>query len=653
MQNKFGIKDLAVMVLLVAIGVLLLLKMVQDDRRWVQTQGVEKRVAEIQQTVGARIQPIGDRLGNIEQQLAAVKDSLTSGVVVASTSAGPAGTGPGASKSGGVRDESWKRADGPAVHWCEAASFINDPWTQKDCALGGEFCEIFEAKSNKVTPFLAEDVYARRIADVVCQCLGKYNAKTLKMEGDLADAWQGDDKGLWLRARINPAAVFSDGQPVTADDVVWTFKEFVFNPQIQSEQSRSVLNVITDVTKVSDRVVEFTFKEPMYSNFDAALRFYILPKHFYEKFTPSQINSATGLLVGSGPFKLARLDPENQWVPGEDLVLVRNENYFGPKPPLERLRFKAISDDLARLTAFRNREGDMITPSSPQFVQVSKEPGWSDANHSFNWINMRSGYNFIAWQCGPRNGKLTPFADVRVRKAMTMLLDRERIIRDIYEGIGTLISGPGNPSQSSYNQDIKPLPFDLAEAKRLLKEAGWEDRDRDGILDKDGVPFVFEFTHATAGEVIKRVANFLKDSCAQVGIDCRINPVDWARYDDLMKSRNFDAITLGWSASGPESDPNQIWHSSSIENQGNNFIQWRNAKADDLIDRGRREMNDQKRFAIWKELHAAIAEDQPYTFVRAVPWLRFVNKDFKNVHTYHKGLEYVEFHRPATKAAMN
>ncbi len=651
MQNKFGLKDLFVTLLLLAIGLLVLLKMVQDDRRWTQTQGLDKRIAEVQQTMSTRVQPIGDRLQAIEQQLEAIQGRLSSGAVVATAPGGNAGV-PANTPSAG-RDESWKRPDGPPVYWCQPFGFTTDPYQFADCAPGGEFCEIFEAKSNKLTPLIAEDVYARRVTDLVCNSLGGYDPRTLKMEGELADAWQYDTAGLWLRVRINPKAVWSDGRPVTADDVIWTFNDYLFNPQLQTEAARSVYNVITGVSKVSERVVEFTFKEAMFSNRDAALGFYILPRHFYEKFTPSQLNEATSLVMGSGPYKLARLDPEKQWSPGEDIVLVRNENYWAPKPPLERLRFKAISEDLARLTAYRNREGDMMRPVDPQFAKVTKEPDWDKHNYSLNWVNMRSGYSFIAWQCGPRNGKLTPFSDKRVRRAMTMLLDREKMLRDINEGIGVIISGPGNPSQPSYNNDIKPLPYDVPAARALLKEAGWEDHDGDGILDKDGVPFVFEFTHATSGEVIKRIANFIKDSCAAVGIDCRINPVDWARYDDIMKSRNFDALTLAWSATSPESDPNQIWHSRSIENQGNNFGQWRNAKSDELIDRGRREMDDAKRAAIWREWHAVVAEDQPYTFIRALPWLRFVNKDFKNVQMYPKGIEYIEFYRPAAKSAMN
>src|SRR5690606_24352716 len=187
----------------------------------------------------------------------------------------------------------------------------------------------------------------------------------------------------------------------------------------------------------------------------------------------------------------------------------------------------------------------------------------------------RSGYNFIGWQCGPRNGRLTPFADKRVRQAMTMLLDRDLMIRDIWQGIGTVAVGPNNPPSPAAAPDVEPLPYNPQRARELLAEAGWIDRNGNGILENEqGQEFVFEFTRASGGQTIERMQKYLIDQCASVGIRCNPRIVDWSQYDQIMKNRDFDAITLGWSASAPESDPKQIWHPDSIQNQGHNFIQW-------------------------------------------------------------------------------
>jgi peptide/nickel transport system substrate-binding protein len=290
----------------------------------------------------------------------------------------------------------------------------------------------------------------------------------------------------------------------------------------------------------------------------------------------------------------------------------------------------------------------MVLPTSPQFNKIAKEePDFAKKAFMLKWINMRCGYSFIAWQCGPRpNGKVPPFGDVRVRRAMTMLLDRERMIRDIWDGIGIVSKGPMNPESPGSNPAVKALPFDPDGAKALLAEAGWKDRDGDGTIENEkGEKFRFEYTYATGGEISEKLARFVKDSYAKAGIEVSTRPVDWSRYQDLLKTRDFDAITMGWSANSPESDPRQIFHSDSVKEGGDNFIQWKSAKVDELIEQGRRTMDEATRMLVWQQFEAAIAEEQPYTFVRVAPWLRFVSRDFGNVNTYRSGLQPEEFFR--------
>ena len=627
MQNRFGIKDfLFLVVLLVTLGSVWL-SMVQKTRMELAQQAMSAKLADI------------------EQQVAQVNRKLESGAAVAR------GASAGAAAGNGVAtDESWARPGVKVEHWAAPHCAI-DPSTIPGFAVGGEFTELFEAQPAKLTPYIASDVYSTRVLDRVCQSLSSFDPKTLRMVGALADGWQIDPNGLWIRAHINPRARFSDGTPVTSEDVRWTYMDFINNPLIEAERARSTLDNLKEVKVVDGLTVDFMFKEAFFTNILIALGNPILPKHYYARFEPSQINQGTGVTMGSGPFRLAKLpsgpeDLANQWTPGQDVVLVRNEQYWAEKPSLERLRFKSIKDDLGRLVAFRNGEGSMMMPTSPQFNKVLKEePEFEKSNYALKWTNMRCGYSFIAWQCGPRAGKgLTPFVDKRVRRAMTMLLDRERMIRDIWDGIGIVAKGPNNPESPASDPAVKPLPFDPEKGKALLAEAGWKDRDGDGILENEkGDKFTFEYTYATGGEISERLARFVKDSYGKAGIVVTTRPVDWSRYQELLKLRDFDAITMGWGANAPESDPRQIFHSESIKEGGDNFTQWVNKDCDALIEKGRRTMDEATRMEVWRQFEACIAEDQPYTFVRVAPWLRFVKKDFGNVNTYKTGLEPQEY----------
>jgi peptide/nickel transport system substrate-binding protein len=626
MRNGFGFKDLVMLVLLLAVALSVWLSMVQRDRQWELLQKVDGRIADLEK----RIQQI----------------RVAPAAAATTTAAAP-------------RDDAWARPGVKIERW-NAPAAASDPAKLPGYGEGGEFTELFEAQPAKLTPYIASDVYQTRVMDRVCEALGTFDPKTLKMAGQLADGWQIDPDGLWIRAHINPLAHFSDGQPVTAEDVRWTYLDFINNPLIEAERTRSTQDNLKDVKVIDDHTVEFVFKEPLFTNILIAFGDPILPKHYYAKFEPSQVNQATGMLMGSGQFRLEKLpkgpdDLASQWTPGQDVVLVRNEQYWAAPAPLAGMRFRTIKDDLGRLVAYRNGEGSMMLPTSPQFNKLMKdEPQFEKSSYMLKWTNMRCGYSFIAWQCGPRNGKATPFADKRVRKAMTMLLDRERMIRDIWDGIGIVSKGPMNPESPASDPSVAPLPFDPEKAKALLAEAGWKDRDGDGILENEkGDKFTFEYTYATGGEISERIARFTKDSFGKAGIVMTTRPVDWSRYQELLKLRDFDAITLGWGANAPESDPRQIWHSESIKEGGDNFTQWNSPTCDALIEKGRRTMNEADRMLVWRQFEACVAEDQPYTFVRVAPWLRLVKRDFGNVNTYKTGLEPQEFFKVSAAPSMN
>jgi peptide/nickel transport system substrate-binding protein len=635
MQNRFGIKDFVFLVVLLATLGSVWLSMVQKTRMELAQQGLSAKLADI------------------EQQVAQVSRKLESGGVVRGATAASTTTAATAVST----DQSWARPGVKVEHWAAPHCAI-DPTTIPGFGMGGEFTELFEAQPAKLTPYISSDVYSTRVLDRVCESLSSFDPKTLRLVGAIADGWQIDPDGLWIRAHINPRARFSDGTPVTSEDIRWTYMDFINNPLIEAERARSTQDNLKEVKVVDGLTVDFIFQEAFFTNILIALGNPILPKHYYAKFEPSQINQGTGMTMGSGPFRLSKLPsgPEelsNQWTPGEDVVLVRNEQYWAEKPALERMRFKSIKDDLGRLVAYRNGEGSMMLPTSPQYNKVLKEePEFEKSNYALKWTNMRCGYSFIAWQCGPRSGKnLTPFADKRVRQAMTMLLDRERMIRDIWDGIGIVSKGPNNPESPASDPAVKPLPFDQDKAKQLLTEAGWKDRDGDGILENEkGDKFTFEYTYATGGEISERLARFVKDSYGKAGIIVTTRPVDWSRYQELLKLRDFDAITMGWGANAPESDPRQIFHSESIKEGGDNFTQWVNKDCDALIEKGRRTMDEATRMEVWRQFEACVAEDQPYTFVRVAPWLRFVKRDFGNVNTYKTGLEPQEFFRVSGNA---
>lgn len=689
MQNSFGIKDFISLALLIVLSVLVFLAMDQDDRRFKELQKIATQNQEAFQTLvqirdgyqdfsNAQL----DRLEEIfESETIATREALRAdgqlirealredvsllrdqidrlGQAGAGVSVGDGSSTGGSGSSFGsddlsfgdpTKDISWAR-EGYEVEFAQPYKFVSDPTGNADFATGGEFVEIFEAQFPKITPYLYSDVYGRRIIDgLICESLGRYDPDTLEWRSLLAEAWQYDPEGMWLRAKIHDDARFSDGTPVTAEDFRFTFHDIIFNMQIEAARFRSIYNVIESVEVIDERVVEFRFVEPKFTNKTQALTMYVVPAHFYSQFQPSQLNQATGLVMGSGAYRVEVIDINDQWTQGQDVVLVRNENYWrDSKPFFDRRRYTVVQNNVARLTAFTNGEGDMMRATSEQYRNKTREQRFLEENYAEQWINMRSGFGFIAWNCGERNGKLTPFHDKRVRRAMTHLIDRERVLRDFAEGLGQIATSPFPARSKQLNPAITPHPYDIDQAKALLTEAGWIDRDGDGLLENEaGEPFEWEYTISNSSTFSDKVAQYLKDQCARVGIRCTIRKIDWAIFATTLDRRDFDAITMQWSNSSPESDPYQLWHSNSIPNQGDNFTQWSNAEADRLIELGRLTLDEDERMKVWHKLHEVFHDEQPYTFMLNNPWIRFISREIGNVNTYNIGLDINEMHQAA------
>ncbi|MEQ9616965.1 MAG: ABC transporter substrate-binding protein [Phycisphaerales bacterium] len=595
MPSRFGVKDALMLLAMLALAALVWASMVQSDRAWNRVLALESSIDELNNRIAA----------------------MTLAPLEATAPEVP-----------------WARDGVPITYPKRGVEFVTPPGHPS-----GEFVEVLEGAPRTITPYVYADSFAERVLeDRVTQALADFDPDTTELRGVLASAWQMDPDGLWLRVKIDPRARFSDGEPVTAGDVIYTFDEILNNPLVNAPRFRGTFDAIESVREVTETSVEFTFREPMFNNLTLALRFPILPAHVYERYTPEQLNSSTALAFGSGPYRVA----DTSWSPGSasDLVLERNENYWASPPAFEQVRFPVITDSAARYTAYKDGAINMYRPSPAQFAELMNAiPIHAVEVKPFGleWQVYSSGYTYIAWRCGERNGSLTPFADARVRRAMTLLLDRDRVLRDFYNDLGTVSTGPFSPVTPQSDGTITPHPFDVDGAMVLLAQAGWQDRDGDGYLENDeGVPFTFEFTYPRGSSSSPKIASYLKDQCASVGIRMEERVLDFAVFLEARDSGDFDALTLAQGVGFPETDPQPSWHS---ESEGN-FTGFSSERADELIERGRRELDDENRMAIWHELHRVIHEEQPCTFLIDRAELRFVAPGYPGIRATATGLDF-------------
>lgn len=504
-------------------------------------------------------------------------------------------------------------------------------------AEGDWFVRPFPVGLKTITPLVSSDLYAATVQSYVIETLLVRNPETLEWNGMLADSWQVSEDGMEIEFILRQGITFSDGVALTAADVAFSY-QFIMDERIAAPRTRASLEKISAVEAIDSHRVKFIFAEPYFESLGLAGQMEVLPKHFYQPFLENaeEFNQSKGLLLGSGPYQLE--DPKS-WTPDSGRVeLSRNQRYWGPvQPPFNRLIWSTIENDSARLAAFRNGTIDTYSSKPREYEKLQDDKQIESASHNLEYMSPTAGYSYIGWN-SERDGKPTVFADSRVRRAMTLITDREKIVDEIMLGYAEIAVSPFNPRSVQHDSSITPWPTDIKAAEALLAEAGFADRDADGVLENEsGELLEFELVYFQDSDDTKRIVLFLKDLYARAGVLLIPKPSEWSVMIDLLDSRNFDAITLGWS-SGVETDIYQMFHGSQVDGGGDNFVQFRNAELDKLIDQARAAVNEQERMPLWHKAERILHDEQPYTFLMRRKSLMFIDRRIQNTEVTRLGL---------------
>ncbi|MCH5277721.1 MAG: peptide-binding protein [Desulfovibrionaceae bacterium] len=487
---------------------------------------------------------------------------------------------------------------------------------------GGRIVMGSIGEPSSLIPYLASDSASQEVAGLLYTAPLEYD-KDWNIVKLAAESWEVDESGTHMRFKLRDDLKWQDGQPLTADDVTFTYRLMV-NPSTPTAYAADFLN-IAEYRQTGPLSFEVRYDAP-YARSAVTWMHPILPKHILE----GQNIAATPFArnpIGAGPFRL------KSWEAGSRIVLEANERYFKGRPYMDEVVYRIIPDLTTIFLEAKAGKIDFLGLTPQQYLRQTNGPEWDTAWKKYKYL--ASGYTFLGFNL---NSAL--FADTKVRQALSFAVNRESVIKGALMGLGESTIGPYKPGTWVYNTAIEPYAYDPERARSLLAEAGWSP-GRDGVLvNADGRRFSFTILVNQGNEERVKVATIIQREFQAVGVECSIRTVEWAAFlKEFVNKGNYDALILAWNILD-DPDIFDVWHSSAISENGLNFVHYANAEVDDLLEKARVTVDRAERKAMYDRFQEILHEEQPYLFLYVPYSLPMVQARFRGIEPAPAGITY-------------
>ncbi len=361
----------------------------------------------------------------------------------------------------------------------------------------------------------------------------------------------------------------------------------------------------------------------------------IHPRHLLEG-VPITQSPLAGSPIGTGPYRFV------EWRRGESIVVEANPDYWEGRPWIHRVVFRVIPDPTTMFLQLQSGELDQMGLTPLQYARQTETLAFQRRYNKYRY--PASSYVYLGY-----NLRRPLFQDQRVRQALSYAIDTQELIDGVQLGLGQEATGPYKPGTWPHNPEVRRYPFEPEKARALLAEAGWRDSDGDGILDKDGRAFSFVILTNQGNDQRIKSGEIIQRRLRDVGIDVRLRVIEWASFlNEFINPGNFDAIIMGWTIP-PDPDAYDVWHSSKTGPRELNFIHFKNAEADEMLERGRRTLDQAERKKYYDRFQEILAEEQPYTFLFVPDALPVVHNRFRGIEPAPAGImhNFNEWYVPA------
>lgn len=421
---------------------------------------------------------------------------------------------------------------------------------------------------------------------------------------------------------------------LTADDFVFAL-DLIMDPTVECPNLRNYYEDLARWEAPDRHTLKLTWKRRVYTSLSFSLGLAPVPRHIYGRNrdgTPIA-REKQGIAfnqhwfdefktaIGVGAYRIETYEPDKV------LRFALNPDYWGTPFHFDAIEWNlAVKKPDPMLIAFKNGQvhyhglsplqykSEILDHNEPRFARPDPADPKAGRTGELGWEKIkRLAFRYLGW-----NMRRPPFDDKRVRQAMSHAFPKDRILKEVFFGLGQPVLGDVHPDMDSCNRDLKPYAFDLVKAKALLAEAGWSDTDGDGVLDKvvDGQkrPLRFAIKYSANMPEWDNTLMIFQGTLRSIGVEMELKSFEWKELMRAYEDKDFEAVVGGWQMSF-ELDFYQLWHSSQAEVQGgSNHCGFRNPRVDALAEELRTTFVPAERIRIAKEIQAIIHEEQPYTF---------------------------------------
>ena len=518
---------------------------------------------------------------------------------------------------------------------CAESPSINKPPVSKGnvVSTGDAIVEGTIGEASTLIPLLASDSASHAVAGQIYNGLVKYN-KNLNLVNDLAERFQVSKDGLIITFYLRKTVKWHDGTLFTARDVLYTYR-VVIDPKTPTAYAEDFRQV-KSISAADDFTIKVTYATP-FAPALASWTMNILPAHLLDgkDITKSPLARSP---VGTGPYRF------KEWIAGQRIVLEANNDYFEGRPNLDRFIYRIIPDTSTMYMELKSGAIDIMNLTPVQYSRQTTSMQFTSRYNKFRYPS--SGYLYMGY-----NLRHPLFVDKRVRQALTAAINKDELISGVLFGMGQKAYGPIVPGRWGYNPSIKDIEYDPQQAIKLLGQAGWKEKNSDGVLirrdtvvDRQGKaievikPFSFTILTNQGNQQRLMTAQIIQQRLKSIGVDVKIRVVEWATFlKEFVDKGNFEVVMLAWNTS-QDPDMFDVWHSSKTNPGELNFIGYKNSEVDSLLVAGRSTFDIEKRKKAYYRIQEILADEQPYTFLYVPDALPVVSSRIRGVEAAPAGI---------------